>query len=275
MASQTRTWWGQEFISAIALLTDSGRLSRGKSYATPRRVKAIDIDQNFVEAHIRGNMNPYFGVYEEPTYVTTVEFEPFSRTESREAIALIAAKAGLISRLLLGELPESIERSFAGVGLHLLPTSRQDFITRCSCPDYSNPCKHVAGVFYYLAARLDEDPLLLFELRGLPREQLKRELAKTPLGRALAVEAEPPAIEPVTHYYTAPQPVPLESVDLRAFWQGEALPPMEESASPSAVSGILVKKQGDFPPFWQRNNSFVEAMERLYDYVRSKNKKKL
>ncbi|MEO0407892.1 MAG: SWIM zinc finger family protein [Cyanobacteria bacterium P01_A01_bin.135] len=272
--AQSRTWWGQEFLSAIALLTDSGRLSRGKSYAGPRRIKEIDIDQNFVEAHVRGNMNPYYGVYEEPTYVTTVEFEPFSRTESREAIALIASKAGLISRLLLGELPESIERSFAGMDLHLLPTSRQDFITRCSCPDYSNPCKHVAGVFYYLAARLDEDPLLLFELRGLPREQLKAELAKTPLGRALSVDAERPAIEPVAHYHTAPQQVPLESADLKAFWQGEALPP-EETASPLAVPGILVKKQGDFPPFWQRNNSFIEAMEGLYGYVRSKNKKKL
>ncbi len=276
MAQKTRTWWGQEFMSAIEQLADSGRLSRGRSYSSPHRIKHIEIDGNFINAHIRGNANAYFGVYEEPTYITTIEFEPISRAKWTAAIALMASKAGTISRLLLGEIPDNIEASFTTLDLHLLPASRRDFRTSCSCPDFSNPCKHVAGVFYYIAAQLDRDPFLLFELRGLPREDLKTELAKTPLGQALSTSApaEAPPV-PSEHYYTAPTAAPLE-VSLKSFWQGEKpLPQTIEAVSPSAVSAILVKKQGDFPAFWHRDNSFVEAMERLYEYVKSKNQKKL
>jgi uncharacterized Zn finger protein len=45
--------------------------------------------------------------------------------------------------------------------------------------------------------------------------------------------------------------------------------------APSAVPAILVKKQGDFPAFWTRDNSFIAAMEGLYERIRSKNKDRL
>ncbi len=35
---------------------------------------------------------------------------------------------------------------------------------------------------------LDQDPFLLFELRGLSRDDLQKELAKSPLGHALSTE---------------------------------------------------------------------------------------
>ena len=37
----------------------------------------------------------------------------------------------------------------------------------CSCPDWALMCKHVAAVLYGIGVRLDEDPLLFFELRGI------------------------------------------------------------------------------------------------------------
>ena len=40
--------------------------------------------------------------------------------------------------------------------------------------------------------------------------------------------------------------------------------------SPVRVPALLVKKQGDYPPFWHKDNSFVEAMEELYERVRTK-----
>jgi uncharacterized Zn finger protein len=38
------------------------------------------------------------------------------------------------------------------------------------------------------------------------------------------------------------------------------------------IPAILVKKQGDFPPFWSRDNSFVDVMEELYERIKSKNR---
>ena len=278
MANFSRTWWGKNFITAIERLTDSGRLRRGRSYASGGKVKSFEIDGGLVTAKVRGSVNPYFGVTKEPLYTTTLDFAPISKAKWSAAIALIASKASLISRLLLNEIPDNIEDSFKTLGLNLLPASAKDFKTQCSCPDYSNPCKHIAGVYYLIAAELDRDPFLLFELRGLPREALKAELAKSPLGQALSAELsaqqQPPV--PVAHYYTQPQTVEAAAPSLKDFWQGEKrLPQTLEVATTTVVPAILVKKLGDFPAFWSRDNSFIEAMEGLYDRVRTKNKDRL
>lgn len=279
MAQQfSRSWWGKKFIEAIERLTDDARLKRGRSYASGKKVKNFEIDKGLVMAQVRGSVNPYYGVYTEPLYNTVIDFQPISKAKWTAAIALMASKASQISRLLLNEIPDNIEDNFNTLGLNLLPASTKDFHTQCSCPDYSNPCKHIAGVYYLIAAELDRNPFLLFELRGLSREELQAELQKTPLGQALSAELSaqkrPPV--PVESYYTQPQRTPVPELDLKAFWQGDKrLPDIVEVPSPPPVSAIVVKKQGDFPEFWHRDNSFIEAMEGLYAYVKTKNHKKL
>jgi uncharacterized Zn finger protein len=279
MSQFSRTWWGQKFIEAMEQFSDAGRLSRGRSYASGGKVKSFEIDQGMVIAEVRGSKNPYFGVYHEPLYDTVIKFQPISAAKWTAAITYIATKAGLVSRLMLKEIPDSIDDAFATVGVHLLPHSHNDFDTHCSCPDWSNPCKHIAGVYYLLAQRLDQDPFLLFELRGLSREKLSEELAKTPLGQALSTElqAEQKPIRAARSFYPRPKTIELDAdTDLRTFWHGEKrLPQTIEPATPPLVGGIAVKKQGDFPPFWEPDNSFLEAMETLYEQVRVKNQKLL
>jgi len=274
MSQFSRSWWGQKFIEALEEFTDSGRLSRGRSYAKGGKVKSFEIKDGIVAAQVRGSVNPYFGVYKEPIYTTTIEFASISPAKWAAVIALIASKASLISRLLLNEIPDNIEDSFAQLGLNLLPHSRKDFKSNCSCPDYSNPCKHIAGVHYLVAAELDRDPFLLFELRGLSREDLHKELAKSPLGQALSAELQlqkrPPVA--VSTYYTRPTTQSIsKGQSMRDFWHGaKRLPQAIESLPETLVPGIPVKKQGDFPAFWTRDNSFIEAMEILYEQVRNK-----
>ncbi|MBE9183084.1 SWIM zinc finger family protein [Oculatella sp. LEGE 06141] len=276
MATFSRTWWGQEFIAAIEPLTDPGRLGRGRSYASNGKVKSFDIKDGTVTAQVRGSVNPYYGVYKEPLYTTVIEFQPISAAKWAAAIAFIASKASLISRLLLNEIPNNIEDAFNTLDLNLLPHSKKDFDSHCSCPDWGNPCKHIAGVYYLVAKELDRDPFLLFELRGLSREALHTELAKSPLGQALSAELQfaqrPP--QAVSTYYTSPATLSVETIDgLRDFWQGAKRLPQAIAPLPQTlVPGIPVKKQGDFPAFWHRDNSFIEAMEVLYEQVRSKNK---
>lgn len=277
MAQFSRTWWGQKFIVALEQLTDPGRLSRGRSYASGGKIKSFEIKDGIVTARVRGSINPYFGAYKEPIYTTVIEFQAISAAKWAVAIALIASKASLISKLLLNEIPNNIEDAFVTLGLNLLPRSQKDFDAHCSCPDWSNPCKHIAGVYYRIAAELDRDPFLLFELRGLSRKDLHIELAKSPLGQALAAELQleqhPP--QSVSSYYTRPQTIPVETVgELRDFWHGsKRLPQTIEPPPQTLVPGIPVKKQGDFPAFWHCNNSFLEVMETLYEQVRTKNQR--
>lgn len=274
MSKFSRTWWGQEFIQALDNISDDGRLSRGRAYVNNGKITFFEIKDGIVGATVRGSINAYFGVYKEPLYITTIEFQPISAAKWAAAIALIASRASLISRLLLNEIPSNIEDSFTTLGLHLLPHGEKDFNAQCSCPDYGNPCKHIAGVYYRVAAELDRDPFLLFELRGLSREDLYKELAKSPLGKALSAELQlsQGSLKPAESYYTRPITVAAQPVErLQDFWQGtKRLPQTMEPLTKPLVAGIPVKKQGDFPAFWQRNNSFIEVMEELYEQVRTK-----
>jgi uncharacterized Zn finger protein len=276
MTQISKTWWGRKFIEALEEEGDSGRLSRGRSYARPGnpKIKHFEIQQDLVIAQIRGSVNPYFGVYKEPTYTITIEFEPISPARWTAAIALMATKASLVSRLMLNEMPDTIDDTFSVLGLNLLPRSSQDFQADCTCPDWGHPCKHIAGTYYLIAAALDRDPFLLFELRGLSRQDLLTELAKTPLGSALATELQR-STRPPQHsdsYYTRPIATTVQhSPSLRDYWHGERrLPDDIPPATVPPVAGIPIKKQGDRPPFWERDNSFIEAMETIYNQVRKK-----
>jgi len=275
MAKLGKTWWGERFIAALEDFTDSGRLQRGRAYSSDNRILAFAIVDGLVTATVRGNVNAYFGVYKEPRYQTRIRMVPIAATDWAKAITRLGSSAALIARLLMNEMPDTIDDAFADVKLHLLPRSRKDFaLTDCSCPDGANPCKHIAGVYYRLAGQLDRDPFLLFELRGLSREQLNQALSATPLGKALASltgdQAAP--IIPAESFFTRPRTL-ASAPDYHAFWTGKHRLPSEiEPATPAAVPAILVRKAGDFPAFWARDSSFVAVMEELYQRVREKNR---
>ena len=276
MAKFTRTWWGKVFIEALESITDTGRLQRGRSYARGNKVKSFDINGNKITAKVRGSINPYFGVYKEPTYKISIEMKPIAKTKWDLAIDKLSSKASTISRLLLNEVPDNIESTFSELELHLLPYSRQDFKTSCSCPDYANPCKHIAGVYYLVAAQLDENPFLLFELRGLSKSELQQKLARTPLGKILAGELNDREIpvELSDSLYTKVTKQPLKKKPAnKEFWLGtKRLPQTMDAATENSISAILIKKQGDYPPFWHKDSSFIETMEEFYQRVKTKNK---
>jgi uncharacterized Zn finger protein len=280
MAQFSRTWWGQRFIAALEQFTDSNRLGRGRSYASNGKIKSYEVTNGKVEARVRGSINPYFGVYTEPLYKTSIKIESISPADWQKLITSIGSRADLITRLLLGEIPDNIEEVTAPLGLHLLPHNQKDFTTDCSCPDYSNPCKHIAGVYYLLAAELDRDPFLMFELRGLSRGELRTQLANTSLGQILAdalTSTEVPLI-PVDSYFPRPQRQNASSVSEassghKAFWTGaHRLPSPQAGVAQASVPALLIKKQGDYPAFWPKDTSFLGVMEDLYERVRNKSK---
>jgi uncharacterized Zn finger protein len=277
MGKFSRTWWGERFIGALESFTDSGRLQRGRSYANGGKVKSFEIEGNRVTAKVRGSVNPYFGVYKEPTYNISIEITPIPKARWNLVVEKLSSKASIVSRLMLNEVPENIEDTFSSLGLYLLPYSSQDFKTKCSCPDYANPCKHIAGVYYLVASQLDENPFFLFELRGLSKLELQNKLAQTPLGKVLSEElnAKEIAVEPSSSFYTKVEKQSIAINDkpsVREFWLGKKrLPQTIDVPTKSGVSAIVVKKQGDFPAFWDKDNSFIETMEELYKRVKNKN----
>jgi|GEM_PF-4113714 len=79
-------------------------------------------------------------------------------------------------------------------------------------------------------------------------------------------------IESVDSYYTQPTKVSLKApCSLKEFWLSDKrLPQNVETPSNASIPAIVVKKGGDFPPFWTQDISFLEVMEELYQRVKAK-----
>ena len=285
-----KTWWGLAFIDSLTNFIDSGRLQRGRAYRSDRRILDFEINKNKIKATIRGNINPYFGVTKEPKYKVTLSLKAIDKSRWTEIIHQICQNPSWISKLMLNEIPANIEQAFAGN--NFLPTSFNDVKADCSCPDYANPCKHIAGVYYRLADILDYDPMLLFQLRGLSAAELQTALKKTELGQLFAehLDTQVSSDIPVQKYKYAPLITSKKAIksksastdnsrqlghQVKAFWQMSDWPEKELELKEQTISAPLIKKQGDYPAFWHRNNSFVSAMEEIYSNIRKKNKKVL
>jgi uncharacterized Zn finger protein len=276
MAQFSRTWWGKRFIAALEKFSDPARLGRGRSYASGGKILDYQVNKNKITATVRGSINHYYGIHKEPRYLTTIEIKAIKATQWSQVIKILSSRASFVSKLLMNEVPDNIEEVFSELGLHLLPYSERDFQTNCSCPDWANPCKHIAGVYYLVASQLDHNPFLLFELRGLSKEDLQTELSKSPLGRVLSDEiaVKETSLSTASSYFPSLEKVEMaQEVNSREFWLGsKRLPARVEPISLSSLPAILIKKQGDFPAFWHEDVSFIQVMEELYERVRTKNK---
>jgi uncharacterized Zn finger protein len=134
-------------------------------------------------------------------------------------------------------MPQNIEEAFKSAGADLFPARTADLRTDCSCPDWANPCKHVAATHFILGERFDEDPFLIFRLRGRTQEQILQALR---LRRASQDEVdedeEEPEEEPI---------VPLEE-ELGQFWNlREPLESVTISIHPAAIETPLLRRLGE------------------------------
>jgi uncharacterized Zn finger protein len=159
-------------------------------------------------------------------------------------------------------MPEGIEETFRTANAALFPEGDDDFQTDCSCPDWANPCKHVAAVHFLVGEALDRDPFLLFTLRGRSKEALLRDL------RAERTPARPgrttPKELPASPSFRPPVAIEVPSRPA-SFWSKE-LPdslPAVPIALPAIPRAPLVRL-GD-PPFLRGNPAALAALEATYD----------
>ena len=244
------SWWAKRWIAVLESFQIGGRLQRGRSYARRGQVLLIDVGKGKVDAKVQGS---------QPTpYKVSIQVKALSDKEWGKVVQGLAGQAVFTAKLLAGEMPQDVETVFQEAGLSLFPEKLGDLKTSCSCPDYSNPCKHIAAVYYLLGEEFDRDPFLLFQLRGLGRDELMARLQETHQPAAdLAESAAAEAAEKAP----AGEPLPADAAsfwsvgDLTADWLGEVQPPPASAAWP--------KRLGAFP-FWRGEERFLDAVEPMY-----------
>jgi uncharacterized Zn finger protein len=164
-----KSWWASRWITALEQLVDPGRLRRGRNYARRGQVLSIAESDAGVVATVQGSQRT--------PYRVTIEMKKLGDAQWEHIFDALGEQAIFSAQLLAGEMPQEIEEAFEAAGISLFPATRSALMTQCSCPDSANPCKHIAAVHYILGEQFDEDPFLLFRLRGRTQAQIMEALS--------------------------------------------------------------------------------------------------
>jgi uncharacterized Zn finger protein len=263
-----QSWWAKRWIDVLESFNIGARLGRGRSYARKGQVLSIDVGKGSVTASVQGSRST--------PYQVSIRVKTLSKSDWKRLAKALSSEAVFAAKLLAGEMPQDIETAFEGVGLSLFPGKGRDLATDCSCPDWSNPCKHIAAVYYLLGEEFDRDPFLIFRLRGMERDELVDLIGSEPgASRRTTKEEEEkkkktrkraaaPPEEEGEEVEKAPSPAEPLPADPKAFWEAAAIADdaLGEVRVPP-VSAALPKRLGAFP-FWRAEANFLDMMEEIY-----------
>jgi uncharacterized Zn finger protein len=253
-----RPWWSRRWLDVIEGFRLGARLGRGRSYALSGQVAHLEIGPGCVAASVQGS-NP------EP-YRAEIRLRQLDDAGRKHVLETICSRPVLAARLLVRDLPREIEAVFRKARSPLFPERAHDFTTTCTCPDWANPCKHLAAVYFLLGEALDRDPFLLLTLRGIRREDLVAWDAGTEV-RGRKPEVRGPtsdAGDRTSDLGPRISGLRPRTSDLSSFW-GDALPPFEDygPALKNAVAAPLISRLGALP-FWRGQERFLDAMDVVY-----------
>lgn len=159
------TWWGNEWIKSLEKIDSfTNRLPRGKRYANNGSVVSVELKGEGILAKVKGS--------KPKPYTVVISLEPFKENEIKAISEIINENYSITSDLLIGKLSEDILPLLANKGIKLFPENWKDIRSSCSCPDWANPCKHLAAVYYIVAREIDKNPFIVFNLKGVSTQFL-------------------------------------------------------------------------------------------------------
>lgn len=204
-----RQWWAQQWIDVLENFGWRRRLERARNYARQGNVLSIDFKGHKVFAKVQGTAP-------EP-YDVSFHLDRFSDEEWEFVIETMSQRAVFSAKLLAGEMPHNIDEVFTANGLSLFPLTKFDLHSHCSCPDKARLCKHLGAVYYLLGDRFDEDPFVLFQLRGRTKDEIIAALRQSReesnrIANGEETDAETAQPSPASDRAASP-------INLETFWQ--------------------------------------------------------
>jgi uncharacterized Zn finger protein len=156
------TFWGKAWCDNLEAYSDfANRLPRGRTYVRNGSVVDLQINKGNVTALVSGS----------ELYKIEIKIKPLAPTLWKSIQTECAGKIDSLMELLQGKLSSAVMQIVTRHERGLFPTPKEIDLD-CSCPDWADLCKHVAASLYGVGAKLDQNPTLLFLLRGVDAADL-------------------------------------------------------------------------------------------------------
>ncbi|MBM7517849.1 SWIM zinc finger family protein [Nocardioides nitrophenolicus] len=166
-ARGVRSWWGKAWQRAVEEAAYSeAELRPGRTHARRGDVGAISVEPGVLLAACRDG---------DEAWTVQVGVPVLDETARAALVEAVAAESGRIAELLAGNLPHDLVEHAEEVGVELLPYGGE-LSASCTCPHYLDPCPHAIAVLVQAGWLVDADPLVLFALRGVERDDLLADL---------------------------------------------------------------------------------------------------
>ena len=158
----TTTFWGKAWCDNLESYSDyANRLPRGRTYARNGSVVHLEIASGRVDALVRGST----------MYTVELVVKALPRPRWSAVVDDCSGQVTSLVELLEGKLSRGVMEIVTHKARGIFPSPKEISLS-CSCPDFATMCKHVAAAMYGVGARLDRQPELLFQLRGVDPAQL-------------------------------------------------------------------------------------------------------
>jgi uncharacterized Zn finger protein len=254
------TWWGQRWIEALEHLSRDylNRLGRGRAYARAGRVHDMRIAPGEVTARVTGS--------DPDPYSVTLRVAMLSPASWKKVIETMSRQAVFSAELLAGHMPVEIDEAFRATGHSLFLSKQRELETDCSCPDWANPCKHVAAVHYVLGEAFDKDPFLLFELRGRTKQQVLGALRALRSGQSSEAQIERMAADVAEHATRSLAEIGMSIHECNAADYDRLaapLPSLQFRIAAPVVSGAVLKQLGPPPAAQDDDHALLTLAKQL------------
>lgn len=157
-----KTFWGKSWCDNLEAYSDyANRMPRGRTYVRNGSVIDLNVTEGEVRAQVMGSS----------LYKITIKITAVTKTAWQTISKDCAGSIDSLVELLQGKLSTAVMQRICTPNTGLFPAPKEIKLN-CTCPDSASMCKHIAAVLYGVGARLDQQPELLFNLRGVDPKDL-------------------------------------------------------------------------------------------------------
>ncbi len=235
-------WTAEPLFHATLIAAETDAVEEGHSYAISGQTVTVIATPGKVTSTVQGRSSR--------PYQLELSFSIWTPEEWDKVIAALCAEAIFAARFLVGEMPTAVGDLIPALGIRtplvpMKPGSKAncDPVVTCTCGG-AQPCKHTVSMMHILAERLEEEPLLLFQLRGMPVARvLERIHEKRTLSTRGENQAHPVPAAAGDHALVTP----IENL-LHDFWRpGRRLHDLESRPVPTHTPHALLRRLGASP----------------------------